>query len=181
MLESVLDLLPVAVVVRDRYGAFVFANAAAREIHVDDRRLVARALREPGVAFAALCGARQICTVANESAVITFIAEPRQPPLMDVAAALFGLTPTERRIASLLSVGNNAPQVAAALQSSLHTIHSHLKSIFAKTSTSSQNELIATIRGGLALFGSPMVEGCANTSARLHSAPSVQIREERRS
>lgn len=150
MLETVLDLLPVAVIVRERNGSLVFANAAAREMDVDDAQLVARVLREPDVAFVAACGSQQICTIARDAVVITFVAQPHEPQLMDVAAALFGLTPAERRIASLFSVGNGAPQVAAALQSSLHTIHSHLKSIFAKTSTGSQNELIATIRGGLA-------------------------------
>lgn len=172
MLSAILDLFPVAIVVHDQHGRLRYANAAAREgglDHDSSSVFVAAAAREPGVAVVGFCEGDEFCSIAMGDDVVTLIARPQERADASIAAALFGLTPAEQRIVSLLGAGNGAPRTAEILQSSLHTIHSHLKSIFAKTQTSSQNELIALVRGGLSLFGSHPIKGCRSHGAGLSS------------
>ena len=170
MLPAILDLFPIAIVVHDQHGRLRYANAAAREGGLDNgssSAFVAAAAREPGVAVVGRCDGDEYCSIAMGEDVVTLIARPQERADASVAAALYGLTPAEQRIVSLLSAGKGAPRAAEILQSSLHTIHSHLKNIFAKTETSSQNELIALVRGGLSLFGSHPIRGCKSPAAGL--------------
>jgi DNA-binding CsgD family transcriptional regulator len=57
----------------------------------------------------------------------------------------FDLTTAEARLAKLLVVGRSPQEAAALLKISMPTIRSQLGSIFAKTRTSRQGELIATL------------------------------------
>ena len=56
-----------------------------------------------------------------------------------------GLTPTESRIASLLASGLRSDAIAERLGISPATVASHLKSIFAKTETHRQTDLVALL------------------------------------
>lgn len=179
VLAAILDLLPFAVFIHDREGGLTFANAAARTRGpLRGWPSIDAAVREPGVAHVAICGPDQIASVGFGDGVVTFIARPTAAAPVNIAAAVFSLTPTEQRVVSLLAAGNSARQIANALGMSLHTVHSHLKNIFAKTDTSSQNEVIAIVRGGLALFGYPTIKGCANNSAGLKSPLRVQSKNQ---
>lgn len=183
MLYPVLDVLATPILIHDLNGRLVYANAAARLARVrsaEIEELVRCARAEPGVAFVTVSGSDQLCSIAAGDEIVTLIARPHDCCNADVAATLFGLTPTQRRVVSLLGAGNSAPDIAKLFDSSLHTIHSHLKSIFAKTRTRSQNELIAVVRGGIALFGSPAIRGCANNRASLDWRFQVQQEKKER-
>ncbi|WP_199610955.1 helix-turn-helix transcriptional regulator [Flocculibacter collagenilyticus] len=58
---------------------------------------------------------------------------------------LFKLSPAESEIAVYLSLGLSLGEVAEIKNTSKHTVRSQLKGIFRKTSTHSQNELIALL------------------------------------
>jgi DNA-binding CsgD family transcriptional regulator len=58
------------------------------------------------------------------------------------------LSAREAEIAILLSSGFDVDQVARRLQISVHTVRTHLKSIFSKTGISSQSGLIRRILMG---------------------------------
>jgi DNA-binding CsgD family transcriptional regulator/PAS domain-containing protein len=69
--------------------------------------------------------------------------EPTTPPQQAAARlqALFGLTPTEARVALQVAQGASGPEAAAALGIGAGTVHAHLKSIFAKTGVRRQSGL----------------------------------------
>ena len=176
MLAEILELFAFGVAVHDTEGPLVFANRAARA-HLQDP-LIARTIRaaRPGRGAVAGSDHLQVCSIATESLVVTFISNGETPGI-DAAALLCELTATEQRVARFLIDGSTARQIATRLDVSLHTVQSHFKSLFAKTHTKSQNELIARLRGPLAFLAikeffaaTPAIKGCANNSAYLTSA-----------
>lgn len=76
--------------------------------------------------------------------VAVFIADPEREPASNsaVLAQLFGLTRAEARLAELLAAGSTLKDAADQLCVAESTVRSQLKSIFAKTSTNRQSELI---------------------------------------
>jgi DNA-binding CsgD family transcriptional regulator len=59
-------------------------------------------------------------------------------------------SPRERDICELLLSRHRVSTIASTLFLSPHTVRNHLRSMFAKTETSSQAELVARIRDGVA-------------------------------
>lgn len=59
--------------------------------------------------------------------------------------AMFDLTPAECRVATALMSGGGLAKIALRMGLSRHTVQSHVKSLFAKTQTHSQSELVARI------------------------------------
>lgn len=66
---------------------------------------------------------------------------------------VYGLTPAEARVASLLALGNTLQDIASATAASEPTLRTHLRSIFGKTGTRRQAELVAVALRG-SIFGS---------------------------
>ncbi len=66
----------------------------------------------------------------------------------DLLESYYGLTPTEAKVAELLAQGNDLTRIASRNQTTLHTVRNQLKSIFAKTSTSRQAELVSQLLSG---------------------------------
>lgn len=63
---------------------------------------------------------------------------------------VYGLTPVESRIAALLAVGRTVEEIARARRVSEATLRTHLRSIFSKTGTRRQAELVhLALRGAL--------------------------------
>ena len=179
MLEEVLDLLALGIVLHDHDGYFLFANATARGQRHDCEEiaaLVSRASAEPGVAFVARRGTEQLCSIALNEQIVTFLTRPHECPDLTLAAVLYGLTSRERTVAHLLGSGHSARSSATVLETTLHTIHSHLKRLFAKTRTNSQNELIAILRGGIPLSRCTSIKGYTNNHEPLHSQ-TVQLEQ----
>ncbi|HEY0614083.1 MAG TPA: LuxR C-terminal-related transcriptional regulator, partial [Candidatus Elarobacter sp.] len=64
----------------------------------------------------------------------------------DVRAVSATLSPTELRVLALVEAGKNAPQIAALLDRSAHTIRTHLRNIGTKLETHSRAESVARAR-----------------------------------
>ncbi len=64
---------------------------------------------------------------------------------------IYGLTPAEARVVSLLALGKNLRQIALATASGEPTLRTHLRSSFSKTGTRRQAELVAIALRGSAL------------------------------
>jgi DNA-binding CsgD family transcriptional regulator len=58
---------------------------------------------------------------------------------------LYGLTPTEARIAQMLSLGQSLEEIAGTLQIRAGTSRSHLKQVFQKTGTRRQGQLASLL------------------------------------
>lgn len=66
--------------------------------------------------------------------------------------SIFGLTEAESDIANRLAVGGTLSKIAEDKGLSKHTVRSQLKSLFQKTNTSSQNQLIALLNNAIPLI-----------------------------
>lgn len=84
---------------------------------------------------------------ASDAFAAVFLSDPedRLAPRVELLQERCGLTPTEARVAALMVQGQSVEEVAAALDSSLHTIRTHLKRIFAKTGTHRQASLVSLL------------------------------------
>lgn len=75
---------------------------------------------------------------------LLFVSAPElhgEPSALQLAA-LFRLTPAEARLARLLTAGATLEEASQSLGVSIHTVRVQLKSIFAKTGTQRQAELV---------------------------------------
>lgn len=75
------------------------------------------------------------------AAVLISDPERRCPPSNQVLSALFGLTPTESRLASLLAQGASLLEAASELDITPQSARAYLKVIFQKTGANRQNHL----------------------------------------
>jgi DNA-binding CsgD family transcriptional regulator len=79
-------------------------------------------------------------------ALLTFTSLDSKPaPDPSVLAAVFGLTPAEARLASIMATGANPELAADQLHVSRETVRNQLKALFAKTATHRQAELVALL------------------------------------
>jgi DNA-binding CsgD family transcriptional regulator len=78
------------------------------------------------------------------TAAIAFVVDPESKfrPRNEILSALFGLTPAECRIALLVGDGKSLPEISAELGVSRNTLKSHVASIYSKTGTSRQSQLV---------------------------------------
>lgn len=86
----------------------------------------------------------------QEPAAVVLISDPEQRSHVpqQVLARLFGLTPTEARIALALAEGRRTEEIATQMSISTTTVAFHLRNLFQKTDTRRQAELIAVILAG---------------------------------
>lgn len=87
-------------------------------------------------------GARELFTGALAVLVLHEIQPPSLPEA-GLLSELFGLTPAQIRLARLLIQGHSLPQAAVATGLSRETLRTQLRSIFEKTGTGRQAELVA--------------------------------------
>ena len=66
---------------------------------------------------------------------------------IDLFARCCGLSPRETELLVLLAAGHDTRQLAATMALSEHTVHDHLKSIFARTATRTRRALLARVLG----------------------------------
>jgi len=78
---------------------------------------------------------------------IAVLVDPdaRLAPVISTLKAMFGLTPAEARLAVALQSGNDVSEASVHLHISSETARKHLRSIFAKTGTRRQADLVALI------------------------------------
>ena len=87
--------------------------------------------------------------------VATQLSAPRAPSA-DLLNGLFDLTPAEARVTRAIVEGQNIEGLATELGISRETVRTQLKSVFAKTGTKRQAELVALLRGPTILQESPV-------------------------
>ena len=87
------------------------------------------------------------CYRYGRAAVAIVIADPNQDYMPDVELlrTLYGLTSAEIRVASALAGCRSIAETAAAQKMALHTVRTHLKSLFQKTGCHRQSELVALL------------------------------------
>jgi DNA-binding CsgD family transcriptional regulator len=99
--------------------------------------IVARVLPVPAAARSPFLGAR---------AIVTFTpVEARPGPCAPLLTKVFGLTPAEANLASLIAEGTSPEAAAAELGIARDTARNQLKAVFAKTDTHRQSELVALL------------------------------------
>lgn len=76
--------------------------------------------------------------------LVSDLARPRAASV-EVLRSVFGLTQSEARVAAALAGGRSPAEIALDLGISRGTVHVHLRSIFLKTDTHRQSELVAMI------------------------------------
>jgi DNA-binding CsgD family transcriptional regulator len=76
--------------------------------------------------------------------LLTDLDTIHRPP-MSVLSEAFSLSPAEANVASRLGTGSSPQEIADQLQVSRETVRNQIKSIFAKTGTHRQAELVALI------------------------------------
>jgi DNA-binding CsgD family transcriptional regulator/GAF domain-containing protein len=76
--------------------------------------------------------------------VITDPVSSSRPPL-EALATIYGFTPTETALASLLVEGQTLKESASRLGITMNTVKTHMKQLFAKTNTRRQAELIRLV------------------------------------
>jgi DNA-binding CsgD family transcriptional regulator len=103
----------------------------------DRRPLIIRVLPVDGAARTPFLGARVLLVFSDLEA-------QRLPDGVSVAQA-FGLSPAETRLLLLLATGISPRQAAEQLGVTFETVRVHLKSLFAKTGTHRQSELVVLI------------------------------------
>lgn len=98
-----------------------------------------------------ICALGQPCDAGEEEAsVVVLLSAPDQRPTLPpgVLASLFGLTPTESRIALALLEGRRTEEIAEQMNVSPTTVAFHLRNLFQKTDTHRQADLIALLLAG---------------------------------
>nr|WP_309504032.1 response regulator [uncultured Roseovarius sp.] len=105
---------------------------------------------------ALVCALPETCgTSETLPHVAVFLSPPAQERRVSapLLADLFGLTPTETRVAAALAAGARPADAAAELGVSQTTIAFHMRNLFQKTGTNRQTDLVALI-----LVGPMMIE-----------------------
>lgn len=90
--------------------------------------------------------ARDIFTGTAAMIVMTPVTAPSAPHV-GLLEGLFDLTPAEARVASGLAGGETIAELSRRLGTSEDTARTHLKSVFAKTGTRRQADLVALLSG----------------------------------
>ncbi len=87
--------------------------------------------------------------LGDRPAALVFLSDPdaRPAPKASLARSLYGLTPTESRLADLLAQGCELTAAAERLSMASTTARFHLKAIFRKTGTGRQAELVRLMAG----------------------------------
>lgn len=171
LFRSIVDALPVGVIVADRHGDIVFSNTAARALL--DRGIYARDMRlEQALRCRSwrrfervTCGDHfaHLSIIRRTDALVLFVwcSAASDEELHAALGELYGLTAQERRIAIAIYRGLSLAEAAAAAGVEVSTARSHLKSAFAKTRTGRQSELVL------------LVASCASAAATPQSVASA--------
>jgi len=154
-LVALIDLLPFGVVICHR-GRGVLRNAAARRLECDYAALI-DSCRFGGNGLTRIArgdGVRALeCRVMSpqRDTVAIVIADPDCAGVDSAALReLHGLTPAEIAIVRGILRGSDPRAIAGDVGVSTHTVRTHLRSIFAKTETRAQADLVRVLLRGIA-------------------------------
>lgn len=88
------------------------------------------------------------CTLTPDgetSGIVLIIGPSRPAEILPMVVASYGLTRREQEILGEMSKGQSTAEIAACLFVSEHTVRDHIKSVLAKTSTTSRGELMSLL------------------------------------
>jgi DNA-binding CsgD family transcriptional regulator len=87
----------------------------------------------------------------GESGAVIFLSRPEQErePNREILRRLYGLTPAEANVGSLLIAGSTIEDAAHELGVSITTARTHLRQLFNKTGTNRQAELVQRLLVGV--------------------------------
>jgi DNA-binding CsgD family transcriptional regulator len=87
---------------------------------------------------------RSLSPQIDGARTVVFIHDPsrKHRPSIQILQSLFALTPAECRVASLLAQGFSPPEIAALVGVSRNTLKTQLASMYRKTGTSRQGQLL---------------------------------------
>ena len=90
---------------------------------------------------------RPVFPEVRTAAAIVFVADPEEVAVLNEATlrALFGLTSAEAKLASLIAQGTSLKEAGARLGLRRETARSRLKTVFEKTNTHRQAELVRLV------------------------------------
>ncbi|MBA2779939.1 response regulator [Billgrantia kenyensis] len=111
---------------------------------------LARSRQQRDLLVLACSLAQESASLTQEPAAVILLSDPERRPQVpcQVLASLFGLTPTEARIALALAEGLRSEEIAERMSVSPTTVAFHLRNLFQKTDTHRQAELIALVLSG---------------------------------
>lgn len=185
-MEAVFGALPGAVLLTDRGGQLLYANAQARVLSGQgvwkrggqgqilwpdvgaaalgvlqrslletsraapgERRVVALERRTGGgsLLVGLSCLEAEAGSPADGNVLVLSLcsAQSRSLPSREALRLMFGLTPSEARVALLLARGMRSEEVAEALAVSASTVAFHLRNLFAKVGVTRQTDLVARV------------------------------------
>lgn len=86
-------------------------------------------------------------SMLNEPLAIVYVRDPDRPEetRLETLQRLYGLTPSQSRLAELLATGCALPEAAKRLDLTMSSARQYLKLIFQKTGTSRQAELVRKV------------------------------------
>jgi DNA-binding CsgD family transcriptional regulator/PAS domain-containing protein len=140
-----------------RYIHNVIQTGNGRELDAESAMNLPRpSLKRPLSIIAGPLPAGHPSSVPRSAAVI-FVSDPEaradSTPL--VLQRLYGLSPAEGRLAALLFQGRRLEEAAEELGISLHTARNQLKSIFQRTGSRRQSDLMRLLASGPAVIRQP--------------------------
>jgi len=137
-------------------GRWVRTGEPLRRSAMDGLLHVRRAMRLPLSVLVTPLPRRSVSWVAQDSRWLVLLIDPERR--IEACAELIGrdldITAREAEIAALLVSGYGVQNIAVRLHVSPHTVRTQLKSIFRKTGSHTQSELIRRIALGPALLRS---------------------------
>ncbi|WP_169801551.1 helix-turn-helix transcriptional regulator [Hydrogenophaga palleronii] len=107
----------------------------------------------PGAAVTALLTPWRGAPDATPAVLVLLRDALQQKASIEVLRQLFGLTPSEARVAAAIAEGVAPEEIAERLGVSTGTVRSHLKQALGKTGTHRQNELAALVNHSVAMLG----------------------------
>lgn len=137
--------------------ASLLATAISQAVTGDfaaEKAQAAIALGDGGAGAGLIVTVLPLRGLAPGAVVAVLVQDPMAVPRMPLQAfgTLHGLTPAEMGCLGEIALGHNVPEAAAALRIAPSTARTHLNSIFQKTGTTSQAELVRL----LASFAPPL-------------------------
>jgi DNA-binding CsgD family transcriptional regulator len=120
------------------------ATSAGKGLNAGGAMLVSRRARSPISVLVTPVAVAAFCVVSKGIRAVVFVQDPAQRvrPAKEILHAMFGLTPAECRVALLLGDGMSLSEIAQTLTVSPNTLKSHLASVYRKTNTSRQGQLV---------------------------------------
>lgn len=158
--DHVIEVSPTGHAILDRYCRFA---VTAKSLQAAARDLVTRAgieIPAGSISWLATSGREGRTILVNQMtnvwhdetrAIVLIELDSRPEPSARTLQCLFGLTAAETHLAIELARGGNLLDIARSQELSRTTIRSHLASLFVKTQTRRQVELVSLL-GRVALF-----------------------------